>query len=129
MDEVAAGQVKQARKVSAKEERNAKVCRFGRKVVELEEGLHVLLQDDRTKLFDLEAVVVRVCEGGRSAYVQAENRGGRTTTFLRNRFMIKDPAHNVEVAAEAELAMVTKINGDKGMPIKQISGKARAALL
>ena len=43
--------------------------------------------------------------------------------------MIKDPAHNVEVAAEAELAMATKINGDKGMPIKQLSGKARAALL
>ena len=130
VDEVAAGQVKQARKVSAKEERNAKVSRFGRKVVELEEGLHVLLQDDRTKLFDIEAVVVRVCEGGRSAYVQAEDRGGRTTTFLRNRrFMIKDPAHNVEVAAEAELAMVTKIIEDKGMPIKQLSGKAREALL
>ena len=129
-DEVAAGQVKQARKVSAKEDRNSKVSRFGRKVVELEEGLHVLLQDDRTKLFDIEAVVVRVCEGGRSAYVQAEDRGGRTTTFLRNRrFMIKDPAHNVEVAAEAELAMVTKISEDKGMPFKQLSGKAREALL
>ena len=32
VDEVAAGQVKQARKVSAKEERNAKVSRFGRNV-------------------------------------------------------------------------------------------------
>jgi hypothetical protein len=42
---------------------------YGRRVVELEEGLHVLLQDMTTKLFDIEAQVVRVCEGGRSAHV------------------------------------------------------------
>ena len=79
--EVAAGADKQARKVCAKEGRNAKVSQYGRNVVELEEGLHVLLQDQKTKLFNVEAVVARVCEGGRSAYVQGKDRGGRVTTF------------------------------------------------
>ena len=65
-----AGEEKQARKVAAKDKRNSKVSNFGRKVVELEEGLHILLQDDKTKLFDIEAQVIRVCEGGRSAYIQ-----------------------------------------------------------
>ena len=106
VDEVAAGGEKQARKVAAKDGRNAKVSRFGRKVVELEEGLHFLLQDQKTKLFNVEVVVVRVCEGGRSAYVQGKDIGGMVTTFLRNRrFIIKDPKHNIEVAAESELAI------------------------
>ena len=58
----------------------------------MEEGLHVLLQDMVTKLFDIEAQVIRVCEGGRSANVCALDKGARTTTFLRNRrFMDYDP--------------------------------------
>ena len=58
----------------------------------MEEGLHVLLQDMVTKLFDIEAQVIRVCEGGRSATVCALDKGARTTTFLRNRrFMDYDP--------------------------------------
>ena len=77
VDEVAAGAKKQARKVAAKKGRNAKVSRFGRNVVKLEEGLHVLLQDQKTKLFSVEAVVIRVCEGGISAYFQGKDRGGR----------------------------------------------------
>ena len=68
-DEFAAGEEKQARKVADKEKRNTKVLVYGRREVELEEGLHVLLQDMTTKLFDIEAQVVRVCEGGRSAHV------------------------------------------------------------
>ena len=91
VDEVAAGVEKQAKKVAAKKRRNSKVSRFGRNVVEMEEGLNVLLQDDKTKLFNIEAVVARVCEGGRRAYVQGKDKGGRVTTFLRNRrFMIVD---------------------------------------
>ena len=53
VDEVAAGSDKQARKVAAKEGRNAKLSRYGRSVVELEEVLHVLLQDQKTKLFNV----------------------------------------------------------------------------
>jgi hypothetical protein len=70
VDEVAAGTEKQARNVWAMESRNTMVSKYGRSVVELKEGLHVLLQDQKTKLFNVEAVVSRVCEGGRSAYVQ-----------------------------------------------------------
>ena len=101
-------------------------------MVELEEGLHVLLQDQKTKLFNVEAVVSRVCEGGRSAYVQGKDRGGRVTTFLRNRrFMIRDPKYNVEMLAEPESAMATRearLSGDSCLPVKQLSRKARAAL-
>ena len=45
--------------------------------------------------------------------------------------MIKDPKHNVEVAAEPELAMATRvarISGDSCLPVKQLSRKARTAL-
>ena len=69
VDKVVAGEEKQARKVVDKEKRNEKVSKFGKEVVELEEGLHILLQYNQTKLFDIEAQVIRVCEGGRSAYV------------------------------------------------------------
>ena len=55
------------RKLWRKKKKNNKVSRFGRNVVELEEGLHILLQDNATKLFNIEAQVIRVCEGGRSA--------------------------------------------------------------
>ena len=57
VDEVVAGVEKQAKKVSAKADRNAKVSRFGRDMVELSEGLRVLLQD---KLSNIEAQVKRV---------------------------------------------------------------------
>ena len=45
VDEVVAGVDKQARKVVAKDKRNTKVSQFGKEVVELEEGLHILLHD------------------------------------------------------------------------------------
>ena len=32
----------------------------------------------RTKLFDIEAQVIRVCEGGRSAYVQGRDKRGQS---------------------------------------------------
>ena len=60
VDEVVAGEEMQARKVVAKEKRNSKALNFGRAVVELEEGLHVLLQDDTTKLFNIEGHIVLV---------------------------------------------------------------------
>ena len=53
VDEVVAGEEKQARKVAAKEKRNTKVSNFEREVVELEEGLYVLLLDNRTKPFNI----------------------------------------------------------------------------
>ena len=125
-----AGVEKQAKKVVAKEKRNNKVSRFGRSVVELEEGLHILLQDNATKLFNIEAQVIRVCEGGRSAYVQGKDKEGKVTTFLRNRrFMVVDPKYRVE--DEADDAMATgegKIAGDSCLPVKRLSRKARAAL-
>ena len=128
---MAAGTEKQARKVCAKESRNTKVSKYRRSVVELKEGLHVLLQDQKTKLFNIEAVVSRVCEGGRSAYVQGKDRGGKVATFLRNRrFMIRNPRHNVEMVTEAESAMATRearLSGDSCLPVKQLSRKARAA--
>ena len=76
--------------------------------------------------------MVRVCEGGRSAYVQKKDRSGRVNTFLRNRrFMIVDPKYKVEVEAESDWAMATgegEIAGDSCLPIKRLSRKARAAL-
>ena len=129
VDEVVAGEEKQARKVVAKDKRNSKVSNFGKEVVELEEGLHILLQDDTTKLFDIEAQVIRVGEGGRSAYVQGRYRGGRLSTFLRNRrFMIIDPKFRVD--DEAKEAMATaevKIGSDNCLPLKQLSRKAKSA--
>ena len=107
-----------------------KLWRFGRDVVDLEEGLHILLQDNATKLFNIEAQVIRVCEGGRSAYVQGKDKGGKVTTFLRNRrFMVVDPKYRVE--DEADYAMAAgegKIAGDCCLPVKRLSRKARAAL-
>ena len=80
--------------------------------MELSEGLHVLLQDEDSKLFNIEAQVMRVCEGGRSAYLQGRNKGGKLITILRNRrFMLVDPKHKVEVeAGPEEWAMVTREN-------------------
>ena len=131
VDEVAAGVEKQAKKVAAKANRNSKVSRFGKDVVDLSEGLHVLLQDDTSKLFNIEAQVMRVCEGGRSAYLQGRDKGGKLTTFLRNRrFMVLDPKHRVEDEAEPEWAMATRegqIAGDSCLPVKLLSRKAQAA--
>ena len=128
VDEVAAGAKNQARKVVAQNRRNYKVSQFGKNVVDLEEGLHILLQNNTTKLFDIEAMVVRVCEGGRSAYVQGKDKGGRVTTFLRNRrFMVVDPKYRVEVEAESDWAMATregKKAGDSCLPLKPLSRKA-----
>ena len=100
----------------AKDKRNTKVSKFRREVVDLEEGLHILLQDDKTKLFNIEAQVVRVCEGGRSAYVQRNNRGGWVETFLRNRrFMNVDPKYMVD--GEAAMATVeVEIGSDSCLP-------------
>ena len=84
VDEVVAGEEKQARKVVDK-----KVSQFGKEVVKLEEGLIILLQDNKTTMFDIKAQVIRVCEGGRSVNVQGKDRGGKVETFLRNRrFMV-----------------------------------------
>jgi hypothetical protein len=131
VDEVVAGVEKQAKKVSAKADRNSKVSRFGKDVVELEEGLHVLLQDNKTKLFDIEAQIKRVCEGGRSAYVQGKDRGGKMITYLRNRrFMVLDPKYRVEEEDVPESSMVTReaeIAGDSCLPAKLLSRKAQAA--
>ena len=132
VDEVAAGVEKQAKKVMAKVNRNSKVSHFGKDVVELSEGLHVLLQDDASKLFNIEAQVMRVCEGGRSAYLQGRNKGGKLTTFLRNRrFMLVDPKHKVEVkAVPEEWAMVTRENqiaADCCLPAKLFARKGQAA--
>ena len=52
-DEFAAGEEKQAAKVAAKERRNSKTFLYGKSVVEFEEGLHILLQDMDTNLFDI----------------------------------------------------------------------------
>ena len=70
-----------------------------------------------------------MCEGGRSAYVQAKNRGRRVETFLRNRrFMNMDPKYVVD----DEAAMATgevEIGGDSCLPLKQLSGKAGSAFM
>ena len=122
-----AGEEKQARKVVAKEKRNSKVSTFGRAVVELEEGLRVLLQNNTTKLFNIEGQVVRVCEGGRSAYIRARNKGSRTTTFLRNRrFMDYDPRFR----ADRDVAMAT-VEGAVGskncLPLRHFCRKTGSA--
>ena len=131
VDEVVAGVEKQAKKVSAKADRNAKVSRFGRGVVELSEGLRVLLQDNKSKLFNIEAQVMRVCEGGRSAYVQGKDKGGKLITYLRNRrFMVLDPKYRVEEEAVPESSMVTReaqITGDSCLTAKLFTRKAQAA--
>ena len=132
VDEVVAGVEKQAKKVSAKANRNSKVSRFGKDVVELEEGLHVLLQNNKTKLFDVEAQIKRVCEGGRSAYVQGKDRGGKMITYLRNRrFMVLNPKYKlVEEEDVPESSMVTgeaEIAEDSCIPARLLSRKAHAA--
>ena len=102
LDEVTAGVEKQLRKVADKNRRNSKTSRYGRAVVELKDGLHVLLQSQGTKRFDKKAQVVHVCEGGRSAYVRMRDEGGKEGVFLRNRrFMDYDR----EMMAEEEVAM------------------------
>ena len=132
VDEVAAGVEKQAKKVMAKNRRNSKLSQFGKDVVDLKEGLHILLQDDASKLFNIEAQVIRVCKGGRSAYVQGKYKGGLVTTYLRNRrFMVVDPKYRVEDEAEPEWAMTTgevEIARDSCLPVKRLSRKAKAAL-
>ena len=94
--------------------------------MELEEGLHILLQDNQTKLFEIEAQVIIVCESGSSAYVQGLDRKGRVETSLRNsRFMIVDPKFRVP---DGEEAMATGEAGDKGdscLPLKQLARKAK----
>ena len=132
IDEIEAGVEKQTKKVSAKESRNSKVSRFGRNVVELEEGLHVLLQNNKTKIFDIEATIKRVCEGGRSAYVQAKDKGGKVTTYLRNRrFMILNPEYRTEEEESVpETSMVseeTEIASDSCMPARQLARRAHTA--
>lgn len=123
-DELAAGEAKQRSKVVAKERRNTKVSKFGRAVVELEEGLHVVLQDMDTKRFDIKAQVVRVCEGGRSAYVRAVDKGGRSTTFLRNRrFMDYDRDHRMDEEA-AMAAVEGAVAGGCCLPWRRLSGGA-----
>jgi hypothetical protein len=84
-DEVEAGRDKQVAAERAKDRRNQRVSKFGRSVVELKEGLAVVVQDERSRKFDIPAVVQRVCEGGRSAYLEARDRAGRPVTMLRNR--------------------------------------------
>ena len=132
VDEVAAGVKKQAKKVVAKNRRNYKVSQFRKGVVDLEGGLHILLKDNVTKLFDIDAQVIRICEGGRSAYVQGKDKGGKVTFFLRNRrFIVVDPKYRVEVEAEDECAMATgevEIAGDSCLLVKRLSRNARAAL-
>jgi hypothetical protein len=123
-DELAAGEAKQGSKVAAKEKRNVKVSKYGRAVVELEEGLHVVLQGMDTKRFDIKAQVVRVCEGGRSAYVRAVDKGGRSTTFLRNRrFMDYDRQHQLEEEA-AMAAVEGTVAGGRCLPWKRLSRRA-----
>ena len=56
VDEVVTGEEKQARKVVDKT-----VSQFGKEVVKPEEGLLILLQDNKTTMFDIEAQVIRVC--------------------------------------------------------------------
>ena len=121
------GEERQARKVVAKEIRNAKVSNFRREVVELEEGLHILLQDNATKLFNIEALGVRVCEGGRSAYIKERNKGGKVKSFLRNRrFMNYDPKFRVD--SEATMATGEVELGSKGcLPLRQLSRMAGSA--
>ena len=75
-----------------------------------------------------------MCEGGRSAYLQGRNKGGKLTTFLRNRrFMLVDPKHKVEVEAVPEdWAMVTRENqiaADCCLPAKLLAIKAQAAFI
>ena len=100
--------------------------------MDLEKGVDILLRDAASKLLDIEAQVIRVCKGGRRAYVQGKDKGGKVTIFLRNRcFMVVDPKYRVEVEAEHEWAMATcevEIAGDSCLPVKRLSGKARSAL-
>ena len=58
-----------------------------------------------TKLFDIKGQVVRVCEGGRSAYVCALDKGRRPATFLRNRGFMD---YNPEFEKDREVAMAAK---------------------
>ena len=73
----------------------------------------------------------RVCEGGRSAYVQGKDKGGRLITYLRNRrFMVLDPKYKVEEEAAPESSMVIReaqITGDSCLPGKLLARKAQAA--
>ena len=93
-------------------------------MVKLEERLRVVLQDMGTKRFNIEAQVVRVCKGGRSAYMCAVDKGGRTTTFLRNR-RFNDYNRKPQLDQEATMAAVEgTVPGGRCLPWKRLSKKA-----
>ena len=83
----------------------------------------MLLQDNTTKLFNIEAHLVRVCGGGRSAYVKGKNKDGRVQTFLRNRrFKNYDPRFR----ADGEVTMATgegELGSDCCLPLRQLCRK------
>ena len=76
--------------------------------------------------------MVRACEGGHSAYVGALDKGGRTTTFLRNRrFMDYNPKFQVD----RDVAMTVvegAVGGGRCLPWKplcnRVSGYAGSAV-
>ena len=92
-------------------------------MVELEEGLHMLLQDNTRKLFNIEAHLVRVCGGGRSAYVKGKNKDGRVQTFLRNR---RFKNHDPRFRSDGEVTMATgegEVGSDGCLSLRQLCGK------
>ena len=77
-----------------------------------------------TKLFDIKGQVVRVCEGGRSAYVRALDKGGRTTTFLRNRRFMD---YNPKFQTDRDVAMAAvegTVGGGRSLPWKRLCRRA-----
>ena len=68
--------------------------------------------------------MVRVCEGGRSAYVRALDKGGRTTTILRNRrFMDYDPKFQTDRDV-AMAAVEGTVGGGRSLPWKRLCRRA-----
>ena len=79
----------------------------------------MLLQDNAAKLFDIEGQIVRVSEGGWSAYIKTKNKGGRIQTFLRNsRFR----SYDSRFRTDEEVAMATsegEVSNTGCQPLRQ----------
>ena len=65
--------------------------------------------------------MVWVCEGGRSAYLRAVDKGGSTTMFLRNcQFMDYDRRHQLDQEA-TKAAVEGAVAGGRCLPWRQLS--------
>jgi hypothetical protein len=109
IDEELAGQDSRMDRVRDKERRNKKVSQQGYTPITLALGQKVMLQDQKTKLWEIPGVIESIRPGSRSAYVHTEQG-----VYLRNRRYIKvDPSYQEEYS-EAVNGVRVSVSMEKG---------------